>query len=170
MIIQISYQPLPPPAPHQIRPYSHTHLSPSFFTFQFYNIFFFFQISVLSAPYFYSGSIILAEPYRIVTFSFLCNIVFLLPILVIAYVFKKNFVLSFLSFHLISFVICVAISKPSANYQDGLLLLSRFSSVRLCSTPQTAAHQAPPSLGFSRREHWSRLPFPSPMHKSEKSK
>ena len=33
-----------------------------------------------------------------------------------------------------------------------------------------AAHQAPPSLGFSRQEHWSGLPFPSPMHESEKSK
>ena len=31
-----------------------------------------------------------------------------------------------------------------------LLLLSRFSRVRLCATPETAAHQAPPSLGFSR--------------------
>ena len=31
-----------------------------------------------------------------------------------------------------------------------LLLLSRFSRVRLCATPLTAAHQAPPSLGFSR--------------------
>ena len=36
-----------------------------------------------------------------------------------------------------------------------LLLLSRFSRVRLCETPETAAHQAPPSLGFSRQEHWS---------------
>ena len=50
-----------------------------------------------------------------------------------------------------------------------LLLLSRFSRVRLCVTPETAAaHQAPPSLGFSRQEHWSGLPFPSPMHESEK--
>ena len=48
-----------------------------------------------------------------------------------------------------------------------LLLLSRFSRVRLCATPQTAAHQAPPSLGFSRQEHWSGLPFPSPMHERE---
>ena len=48
-----------------------------------------------------------------------------------------------------------------------LLLLSRFSRVQLCATPQTAAHQAPPSLGFSRQEHWSGLPFPSPMHDSE---
>ena len=47
-------------------------------------------------------------------------------------------------------------------------MLSRFSRVRLCATPETAAHQAPPSLGFSRQEHWSGLPFPSPMHESEK--
>ena len=47
-------------------------------------------------------------------------------------------------------------------------LLSCFSHVRLCATPQTAAHQAPPSLGFSRQEHWSGFPFPSPMHESEK--
>ena len=39
--------------------------------------------------------------------------------------------------------------------------------VRLCATPETAAHQAPPSLGSSRQEHWSGLPFPSPMHASE---
>ena len=43
----------------------------------------------------------------------------------------------------------------------------RFSCVRLCATPQTAGHQAPLSLGFSRQEHWSGLPFPSPMHESE---
>ena len=48
-----------------------------------------------------------------------------------------------------------------------LLLLSRFSRVRLCATPETAAHQAPPSLGFSRQEYWSGLPFPFPMHESE---
>ena len=34
-----------------------------------------------------------------------------------------------------------------------LLLLSRFSCVRLCVIPWTAAHQAPLSLGFSRQEH-----------------
>ena len=35
----------------------------------------------------------------------------------------------------------------------GLLLLSHFSRVQLCVTPWTAAHQAPLSLGFSRKEH-----------------
>ena len=44
-----------------------------------------------------------------------------------------------------------------------LLLLSHFSCVRLCMTPWMAAHQSPLSLGFSRHEYWSGLPFPSPM-------
>ena len=43
-------------------------------------------------------------------------------------------------------------------------LLSRFSRVRLCATLWIAAHQAPLSLEFSRQEHWSGWPFPSPMH------
>ena len=30
------------------------------------------------------------------------------------------------------------------------------------ATPWTVAHQAPPSMGFSRQKHWSGLPFPSP--------
>ena len=51
-----------------------------------------------------------------------------------------------------------------------LLLLTRFSPVRPCATPERAAHQAPPSLGFSRQEHWSGLPFPFPMHESDKWK
>ena len=50
------------------------------------------------------------------------------------------------------------------------LLLSRFSRVQLCATPQMAAHQAPPSPGFFRQEHWSGLPFPSPVYESEKWK
>ena len=100
----------------------------------------------------------------------------------------------------------------AVHLQLTLLLLSRVGRVRLCETPETAAHQAPPpwdspgknagvgchaplhihaaakslrscptlrdptdssppvspSLGFSRQEHWSGLPFPSPVHESEK--
>ena len=44
-------------------------------------------------------------------------------------------------------------------------------SLQLCLTlcdPIDGSHQAPPSLGFSRQEHWSGLPFPSPMQESEK--
>ena len=36
------------------------------------------------------------------------------------------------------------------------------SRVRLFATPWTVAHQAPPSMGFSRQEYWRGLPFPSP--------
>ena len=48
------------------------------------------------------------------------------------------------------------------RYTILLLLLSCFSRVRLCATPWTAAYQASLSMGFSRQEHWSGLPFPSP--------
>ena len=51
--------------------------------------------------------------------------------------------------------------------KSAVLLLSRFSRVRLCATPWAVAHQDPLSLGFSRQEHWSGLPFPSPVHESE---
>ena len=36
------------------------------------------------------------------------------------------------------------------------------SHVRLFATPETVAFQVPPSMGFSRQEYWSGLPFPSP--------
>ena len=37
-----------------------------------------------------------------------------------------------------------------------------FSCVQLFATPWTIPHQAPPTMGFSRQEYWSGLPFPSP--------
>ena len=43
-------------------------------------------------------------------------------------------------------------------------------SLQSCPTlcdPIDGSHQAPPSLGFSRQEHWSGLPFPSPVRESE---
>ena len=54
----------------------------------------------------------------------------------------------------------VAISFSNAwKWKVRVKLLSR---VQLLATPWTAAYQAPLSLGFSRREYWSGLPFPSP--------
>ena len=38
------------------------------------------------------------------------------------------------------------------------------SRVWLLVTPWTAAHQAPPSMGFPRQEYWSGVPLPSPSH------
>ena len=49
--------------------------------------------------------------------------------------------------------LCINLEGWNGEGDGLLLLLSRFSRVRLCVTPQTAAHQAPPSLGFSRQEH-----------------
>ena len=48
---------------------------------------------------------------------------------------------------------------PVRVYQSQMKSLSR---VPLFSTPWTVAHQAPPSMEFSRQEYWSGLPFPSP--------
>ena len=62
----------------------------------------------------------------------------------------------------------ISLPFPLLHKSNFPFLLSHFSRVRLCATPQTAAHQSPLSLGFSRQEHWSGLPFPSPMHESEK--
>ena len=61
------------------------------------------------------------------------------------------------------------LSFPS-SYKGTATAAKSLSRVRLCATPQTAARQAPRSLGFSRREHGSGLPFPSPVHESEKGK
>ena len=46
-------------------------------------------------------------------------------------------------------------------------LLSR---VQLLVTPWTAAHHAPPSMGFSRQEYWGGVPLPSPQKLRKKAK
>ena len=43
-----------------------------------------------------------------------------------------------------------------------IVKVKSLSRVRLFATPWTVAYQAPPSMGFSRQEYWSGLPFPSP--------
>ena len=40
--------------------------------------------------------------------------------------------------------------------------MKSLSRVQLFATPWTVAHQVPPSMGVSRQEYWSGLPFPSP--------
>ena len=57
--------------------------------------------------------------------------------------------------------------RQKANSSDFLVQrkkvkLKSLSRIRLFATPQTVAYQAPPSMGFSRQEYWSGLPFPSP--------
>ena len=45
---------------------------------------------------------------------------------------------------------------------QGIFEVKSLSRVRLFTTPWTVAHQASPSMGFSRQEYWSGLSFPSP--------
>ena len=85
---------------------------------------------------------------------------------------KRNwFIKSQLSFAFLK------ISKGSDDFMD---TIKQYSCCCCCCIASVvsdsvwphrrAAHQAPPSLGFSRQEHWSGLPFPSPMQESEKWK
>ena len=53
----------------------------------------------------------------------------------------------------------------TTTYYIAMVIISEvklLSRVRLFATPWTVAHQAPPSIGFSRHEYWCGLPFPSP--------
>ena len=52
-------------------------------------------------------------------------------------------------------------SKPWGN-PEYLIVAKSLSRVQLFATPWTIAHQAPPSMGSSRQDSWSGLPFPSP--------
>ena len=52
----------------------------------------------------------------------------------------------------------VQIEKHCSGYKE----IRELSPVQLFATPWTVAHQAPLSMGFSRQEYWSRLPFSSP--------
>ena len=48
------------------------------------------------------------------------------------------------------------------SHSGELYEVKSLSRVQLFATPWTVAYQAPPSMGFSRQEYWSGLPFPSP--------
>ena len=47
--------------------------------------------------------------------------------------------------------------------KEGVVKVNSLNRVRLFATPWTVAHKAPPSMGFSRQEHWSGLLLPSPV-------
>ena len=54
------------------------------------------------------------------------------------------------------------IERNRMRFLDIILLLYSLSHVQFFATPWTVAYQAPSSMGFSRQECWSGLPFPSP--------
>ena len=63
-----------------------------------------------------------------------------------------------------------AISEALCWMHHAAAAAKSLQSCPTLATPWMAAYQAPPSLGFSRQEHWSGLPFPSPVPESEKRK
>ena len=63
------------------------------------------------------------------------------------------------------------IGYKHVEYLNKITAAAAAKSLQSCPTlcdPIDGSHQAPPSLGFSRQEHWSELPFPSPMRENEK--
>ena len=64
----------------------------------------------------------------------------------------------------------ISLIKPTVGLEtahfvkiwDSFVVVQLLSHVQLFATPWTVAHQAPPSMGFSRQEYWSALPFTSP--------
>ena len=105
--------------------------------------------------YFYASTraIIVAKALRLENDSF--------PIL---FFFKTVWITLSLSHCHRNYRISVSIStERQLGCWRGLLCApSRFSRVRLFETPWTIARQAPLSMGFSRQEYWSGLPYPSP--------
>ena len=53
-------------------------------------------------------------------------------------------------------------TEVNTDCQQRELCAESLSRVQLFATPWTVAHQAPPSMEFSRQEYWSGFPFPSP--------
>ena len=74
---------------------------------------------------------------------------------------------------MISSDFCEDKSDPAKITAQDLAAAAAAKSLQSCLTlcdPIDGSPPGSPSLGFSRQEHWSGLPFPSPMHESEKSK
>ena len=71
---------------------------------------------------------------------------------------NKNVILWYQT--LLWILMCTSSLNPpkSSKYEQALSL----SRVRLFATPRSVALQAPPSMGFSRQEHWSEWPCPPP--------
>ena len=93
---------------------------------------------------------------------------------------RRRCLSQYLSLQLSLFSVCLSLSHSFSLFPflscivSALLLKSSFlrskvkvkslSCVQLFATPWTVAYKVPPSMEFSRQEHWSGLPFPSPGH------
>ena len=63
--------------------------------------------------------------------------------------------------------VAIPFSRGSSWPRKVKVKVNSLSRVWLFATPWTVAHQAPPSMGFSRQEYWSGLPFPSPRDRPD---
>ena len=61
-----------------------------------------------------------------------------------------------------SYTFLLKLTDLEVHYMVVVVVVRSLSCVRLFATPWTVAYQAPLSMGFSRQEYWSGLPFPSP--------
>ena len=66
----------------------------------------------------------------------------------------------------IEYLFCKMERLLETGYTTSESEVKPLSRVRLLATPLTAAHQAPPSMGFSRQVYWSGVPLPSPTQPS----
>ena len=69
----------------------------------------------------------------------------------------------------VSFILLSPYISPSPTLSPMCVYVSCLA-VSNSAAPYTVAHQAPLSTGFSRQEHWSGLPFPSPKGATERKK
>ena len=86
------------------------------------------------------------------------------------YLLWRKVYLDLLPFYWLSSLFILLMFSFAMQTLLGLLAAAAAAKSLQCPTlcdPIEAAHQAPPSLGFSRQEHWGGLPFPSPMQESE---
>ena len=76
--------------------------------------------------------------------------------------FNRNSFFSSIYLSIVYLSICPYTNSPVHLYTHMNVNVKSLSRVRLFTTQWTVAYQAPPSMGFSRQEYWSGLPFPSP--------
>ena len=82
----------------------------------------------------------------------------LLPFYIFIFSIWKENPLSFRNWQMSNVLRVLHLRSLEVKWSEVKLL----NHVRLFATPWTIAYQAPPSMGFSRQEYWSGLPFPSP--------
>ena len=72
--------------------------------------------------------------------------------------------------YFVLFLFCFVVGRVGGRYAAAAAAAKSLQSYLTLCDPIDGSPPGSPSLGFSRQEHWNGLPFPSPMHESEKIK